>query len=140
MARLARRRFSSRSVWSSAITSPARRTWFGRYFGGDAVEQLDQVVGIEPGLAAGTAADRDPLIAERGPGHQPTLVHVADHVLIRNEDVIEEDLVEVGVAGHAAQRIDRHARAFMSIAIMVTPACLGASGSVRTVARPHWQC
>ncbi len=28
--------------------------------------------------------------------------------------------------------------AFMSIAIMVTPACLGASGSVRTVARPHW--
>lgn len=28
----------------------------------------------------------------------------------------------------------------MSIAIMVTPACLGAAGSVRTVARPHWQC
>ena len=26
----------------------------------------------------------------------------------------------------------------MSIAIIVTPACLGASGSVRTVARPHW--
>ena len=78
-----------------------------RYFGGDAVEQLDQVVGTEPCLATGTAADRDPLIAERGPGHQPTLVHVADHVLIRNEDVIEEDLVEVGVAGHAAQRVDR---------------------------------
>jgi hypothetical protein len=29
--------------------------------------------------------------------------------------------------------------AFMSMAIMVTPACLGASGSVRTVASPHWQ-
>ena len=28
----------------------------------------------------------------------------------------------------------------MSMAIIVTPACLGASGSVRTVARPHWQC
>ena len=28
----------------------------------------------------------------------------------------------------------------MSIAIIVTPACLGASGSVRTVASPHWQC
>jgi hypothetical protein len=27
--------------------------------------------------------------------------------------------------------------AFISIAIIVTPACLGASGSVRTVASPH---
>ena len=98
MARLTRRRLSSRSVCASAMTSPARRSTLGGDVGGRAVEQLDEVVGGEPGRPARTAADRDALIAERRPCHQPAFVHVANHIGVRHEDVVEEDFVEMGVA------------------------------------------
>ncbi len=47
---------------------------------------------------AAAPAQGHPFVAHGGPGHLPALVHAADDVVIRHEDVIEEDLVELGVA------------------------------------------
>ena len=83
------------------------------------------------------AADRHPLVAERRPGDRPALVDLADDVVVGHEHVVEEDLVEQRLAGDLAQRAaPRRPSRCMSIANVETPACLAASGSVRTVASP----
>ena len=66
------------------------------------------------------------------------VVGCPDDVVVRHEHVVEEHLVEVGVAGDsgAAGRTSTPG-ACTSITIVVIPACFGASGSVRTVASPR---
>ena len=60
------------------------------------LEQGEQVHGRED--AARAATDGDPLVAQGGAGHRPAVVGHAHHVVVGHEDVVEEDLVEVGVA------------------------------------------
>lgn len=51
-----------------------------------------------------TAADADPLVAQRCPRHRPPGVRRPDNVLIGDEDIVEEHLVEFRVAGDLPQR------------------------------------
>ena len=58
-----------------------------------------------PGEDSGRpATDRDALIAQGGSGHRPAVVRRADHIVVGDEDVVEEHLVEVRVARDQAQR------------------------------------
>ena len=90
------------------------------------------------GHAAVAAADAHALVAEGGPGDGPAAVDRPDHVVVGHEHVGEEHLVELGVPRWAS-RSGRTSTpgACMSTTIVVMPACLGTSGSVRTVARPN---
>jgi len=65
------------------------------------VEGGDQAVARER-HAAVAAADGHALVAEGGPGDRPAAVDGADHVVVGDEDVVEEDLVELAhPRGHA---------------------------------------
>ena len=50
--------------------------------------------------------------------------------------VVEEDLVELGLAGDLAQAADVTPSASIGTMNIVRPLCLGASGSVRASSRP----
>ena len=50
------------------------------------------------------AADRHPLVHQGGERDPPAVADVADAVRVRDADVGEVDLVELGLAGHLAQR------------------------------------
>src|SRR5437660_8400374 len=56
-----------------------------------------------------TEAEGEPLVHERGEAHRPAVVDAAQDVALVNADVVEEDLVELGVAGDLLERLDRHA-------------------------------
>ncbi len=47
---------------------------------------------------------RPTLVGQRRAGHGPALALGADHLVHRHEDVGEEDLVELGIAGHLHER------------------------------------
>src|SRR5258708_167986 len=49
---------------------------------------------------------RHPLVRQRRPGHPPSAVYLPDHAVVGDEHLIEEDLVEHGVAGDLTQRAD----------------------------------
>ena len=51
------------------------------------------------------------LVAQRRVGDLPAVVELADQVLARHAHVLEEHLVEAGVAGHLHERADGDARA-----------------------------
>ena len=53
---------------------------------------------------------RHPLQRERLDRHLPPAVHGAQARLVTEDDVVEEHLVEPGIAGHVAQRPHLHAR------------------------------
>ena len=57
-----------------------------------------------------SAAHEDALVGERGAGRPPTVVLGPDETVVGHEHVVEEDLVEHGVAGQLAQRPDLDAR------------------------------
>ena len=40
----------------------------------------------------------------------PGAVDLAEHVIVGNESVVEHDFIEIVLAGHLIDRIDRHAR------------------------------
>ena len=133
-ARWARRRLSTLRAWSVVRmrADPRRRA-------GDAVAvAAQQVEEVHAGEDAAAAADGDALVAQRRAGHRPPVVGRTHHVVVGHEDVVEEHLVEVGVAGDLAQGRTSTPSACMSITMVVMPACLGASGLVRTVANPRW--
>ena len=44
------------------------------------------------------ATDRDTLVAQGGSGHRPAVVRGPDHVVVRDEDIVEEHLVEIRIA------------------------------------------
>ena len=77
---------------------------------GVGVEQLDQRGVGQRGSAAGAATDADALVAERGPGDGPPVVHRPDDVVVGDEDVVEEDLVELRTTCRHLQRPDLDAR------------------------------
>ena len=56
------------------------------------------------------ATDRRALVHQRGHGHPPAVAHATDAVGVGHADVGEVDLVELGLAGHLAQRTDLDAR------------------------------
>ena len=102
---------------------------------GVGVEGCDDHVGRHR-AAALAAADGHALVAERRPRHGPAAVDRPDHVVVGDEDVVEEDLVEVRVPGDLLERAHLHPFACMSMTMVVMPWCLGTSGSVRMVASP----
>ena len=57
-------------------------------------------------LTTGGLADRHPLDVEGGVGDPPPVADRADPLTVRNPDVGEKDLVELGLAGDLAQRPD----------------------------------
>jgi len=64
-----------------------------------------------PALAgSGLAADRDALVHQRGVGDLPALAAPADDIGLRHPDIGEEDLVELGAAGHRLERAHVDAR------------------------------
>ena len=54
----------------------------------------------------GREAEAGPLVHERRDGHHPAVAHAADHVLVGHLGVLDEELVELGLAGDLAQRAD----------------------------------
>ena len=85
-------------------------------------------------LVAPDRRDADPLVAEQELGHRPALVLLADEVLARHPDVLEEDLVDLEAAVDQLDRPQRRRpRSSIGTRIIEMPCCfLGASGSVRT--------
>ena len=78
----------------------------------DAALAAPSVMSLVHGAApAATAAraDRDALVHQRGDRDRPTFVDVAEHLLVRHADVVEEHLVEAGAAVHLLERLDRDA-------------------------------
>ncbi len=67
--------------------------------GGDLDRALDALV--EPG-----PRHRDPLVGERGTGELPPVPRLRDHALVRDEHLVEEDLVEQRLTGDLTQRPD----------------------------------
>ena len=67
----------------------------------------------------------------------PATVQRADQVVGGQLDVGEEDLVELGLAGHLLQRADLHAGRSIGKAKNEMPSCLGASGLVRAMRMPQ---
>ena len=57
------------------------------------------------------AADRHPLVHERGQGDPPAVARRAEALAVGDADVGEVHLVELGLAGHLAQRPHLDARA-----------------------------
>ena len=84
------------------------------------------------------AGGREPLLVEQPLRHRPALVLLADHVLGRELDVVEELRAEVAVdAGD--RRIGSMVRPgvpFSGTAIVDSPRCFGTSQSVRARHRP----
>ena len=88
-----------------------------------AVALADHGVAVQPGLADEIAqlaqGDLDPhlqregqagaLVHERGDRHRPAVALPADDVLVRDPRLLEEQLVELGLAGDLHQRPDLHA-------------------------------
>ena len=89
---------------------------------------------VEGAQAAGLRERRrpgTPLEGQRGQRHRPTPVDLADQVGIGHPRVVEEHLVELGVAGHLPQRPHLDAGLASRSAKSVMPRCFGTSGSVR---------
>ena len=57
-----------------------------------------------------TRADGGALVAERGADHRPSGIDRAEPVTVGQSHLAEEDLVELGTAGHLAQRLHLDAR------------------------------
>ena len=73
--------------------------------GADRADQLGQhVIGLEEALGAGT------LIGELARRLLPGAVDLAEHVILRHEEVGEDDLVELVLAGDLADRVHLDAR------------------------------
>ena len=75
------------------------------------------------------AADAHALVAERGAGDGPAAVDRADDVVVGHEHVVEEDLVELRVAGRSScSGRTSTPSACMSMTIVVMPSCFGHVG------------
>src|SRR5208337_5570532 len=68
----------------------------------DRLGQLDQLLDLAHQVAP--AADSGPFEHQRGDGDLPSLVFLADKILLRHLHVLEEDLVEIRVAGYLHER------------------------------------
>ena len=138
MARLARRRLSSRRVWPAAITSPARRVRAAATSAGALSSNAIRSSALNP---VG-APDPPPIEIRSLPRvaratSQPRLTSPTTSASGTKTSSKNTSLKWLSpVMPRSGFTVTPSA--FMSIAIIVTPACLGASGSVRTVARPHW--
>ncbi len=79
-----------------------------------------------------------PLMREKRVGDPPAVVDVADQILARYANVLEEDLGELFLPGDGPDRSDRDPRAREIDQEKPMPACLrGASGSVRASRNIH---
>ena len=106
--------------------------------GREVLERLDERADDARAPLRDRAADRDPLVHQRGQRHAPAVADRAEALAVGDPGVGEVHLVELGLARHLAQRPDVDGRvACMSTTNAVRPACLTASGSVRTTSRPH---
>ena len=73
---------------------------------------MSRLVPVAGAAAAGAAAaDRRPLVHQRGERDAPAFVDVAEAVRVGDAHLVEEHLVERRAAGHLAQRADLDARA-----------------------------
>ena len=79
---------------------------FGAVRVGEAVAStLDPLDEVLDGLVLGDgSADGRALVVERGRAHVPAAVLLAEEVFAGDADVVEEDFVEGGSAGHGDQR------------------------------------
>ena len=93
------------SFWRSTGSSAA--VWPFRFV---RLAQRDQP--LQRGAQADVADHREhvALVGERRERHAPALVDLADHVGRGHAHVLEEDLVELGLAGDLAERPDGDAR------------------------------
>ena len=71
-------------------------------------DQIDEFTGREQIQGTLVTPDRHPFVAERRPGDGPSVVDLADHVVIGDEYVGEEHLVEERLASDLAQRANLH--------------------------------
>src|SRR6266700_1630988 len=55
-------------------------------------------------------AERAALMHERAHGHLPSFIHFADDIFHRHTQIVEEEFVELRLAGHLAQRTDFNPR------------------------------
>ena len=100
---------------------------------GQAHELLHEL-GVDDELARVDA----PLVRQRRAGDAPAGALVADATRRRHEDVVELDLVELGLTGRLDERVDVTPSACMSTTRAVMPCCrFGASGSVRVRHSPQ---
>ena len=87
------------------MTSPRRRrasgSWRARRVGGQRLGQPRRRA-----EALGAEADRQPLVHEHRQRGAPAVADAADHRVGVEADVVEEDLVELGLAGDLAQAAD----------------------------------
>ena len=70
--------------------------------------RLDEPGRLRQADTAAPATDGRPLVHQRGEGHRPAAVHLAEPMGVGDPDVGEEHLVERGTTGHLAQRTDLH--------------------------------
>ena len=73
---------------------------------GQVAPHLDQRGDRARALRRDRAADRDPLVHQRGQRDPPAVAGLAEQLGVGDAGVGEEDLVELGLAGHLAQRPD----------------------------------
>ncbi|SHV55374.1 Uncharacterised protein [Mycobacteroides abscessus subsp. abscessus] len=139
MARLIRRRLSSRRVCPSAITAPARSRCAAARSGGAASSRAIRSSALKPDCAPEPPPiDRRSFPSVARATSQPLLTSPMTSASGTNTSSKNTSL-KCALPVRPLRGLTVTPGAFMSIAIIVTPACLGASGSVRTVARPHWQ-
>ncbi len=81
-----------------------------RRVGGTLADQAEQLADEALDVHA-AGGERDPLVGERGHRDPPAAVDVSDAQVVVHVHVVEEDLVEVGLAEHVTQRADGHALA-----------------------------
>ena len=70
------------------------------------VDHLDQLVEVAPDRDRRSGAEAGALVHQGGDRDHPAVALAADQVLVRDVGALEEDLVELGLAGDLAQRTD----------------------------------
>ena len=83
---------------------PKQRVFGRRTLDLDVFEEIEQDRDGSPALPTRSAAERHPLAHQRRDGHPPALPFLAEHVLVRDAHVVQEDLVEFCFASDLIQR------------------------------------
>ncbi len=125
-------------TWSSAVVSTSSRVSRARNSGSsssglpcDVVSAASLLQPRDPRLDDAGAGDAGPLVAEQELRVVPARVLLADELVGRDPDVVEEDLVDLVAAVDEADRPDRDARA---------SSCRSAGTRCRAASWPRGRC